>query len=309
MRRRRRRTNRSEGNAAMPVVQNLLSRFGLSRKADEPIINDGRGNLPSIRVFPGGGMPGAVWTPWAYLEQAREGYQRNTDVYACISLIATAGKQVKWWDGGGNSKSITPPELLAKQVIPAAALADPKIGAEAKAANPVPSITLLAKAGGASFIENWLSYVLLSGNGYIEIERLRGAPWAVFLDRPDRVRLPPGAKPVRGVPAEWRVYNAYGTWTDKPAADIVQSKLFNPLDDVFGMAPLTAAMLMVDTQNEGATLVKRMLQRGYAPGWIEAAKDSLWEEPQVAQLKERLKASKLAAEEIFLENATWHQMG
>jgi HK97 family phage portal protein len=299
----------------MAVVDRVLSRFGLSRKADPPappIINDGRGNLPSIRVSPGGGLPGAVWTPFLYLDQAREGYQRNTDVYACISLIATAGKQVKWWDGSGGSKSLTPPGLLAKHVLTDAALADPSIGEKAKAANPAPSITLLTRAGGASFIENWLSYLLLSGNDYIEIERLNGQPIGIFLNRPDRVTLPAGAKiPDRGrEPAFWRVFSpAGGAGREVPATSMVHSKLFNPLDDVFGMAPLTAAMLMVDTQNEGATLAKRMLQRGYAPGWIEAKENSIWEEPQIAQLKERLKASKLAAEEIFLENATWHQMG
>lgn len=294
------------------MLEKVLNRIGLRRKdaSEPPIFNDGRGNLPSIRVFPGGGMPGAVWTPWAYYDQAREGYQRNADVYACISLIATAGKQVKWWDGSGGSKSLTPRDLLAKQVIPAGALASAAIGAAAKAANPQASIALLVKAGGAAFIENWLSYLLLAGNVYIEVERLGSRePAAVFLNRPDRVSVPPGAKPVRGKPLEWQVRTAYGTTYAVPAANMVQSKLFSPLDDVFGMAPLTAAMLMVDTQNEGTSLAKRTLQRGFAPGWIEAAKDSLWEEPQVNQLKERIKSSKLQAEELFLENATWHQMG
>lgn len=296
----------------MPFLDTVLSSVGLRRKADVPILNDGRGNLPSIRVFPGGGLPSAVWTPWAYYDQAREGYQRNADVFACISLLATAGKQVKWWDGSGASKSVTPADLLAKHVLPLAALADPAIGREAKAANPQASIALLKEAGGATFIENWLSYLLLAGNAYIEIERIGGRLAGIFLNRPDRVTLPAGAKvPDCGqAPAEWRVIPpAGGIGRIVPSRDLVQSKLFNPLDDVFGMAPLTAAMLMVDTQNEGAALMKRMLQRGYSPGWIEAAKDSIWEETHVSQLKERIQASKLKGEELFLENATWHQMG
>jgi HK97 family phage portal protein len=297
----------------MPAT-NVFSRLGFFRKAgsEQPIINDGNGNRPSIRVTAGGGLPGAVWTPFQYLDQSREGYQRNPDVYACISLIATAGKQVKWWDGGSGSKSLTPPDILAKQVLPAAALADPKIGAAAKAADPRASYAMLVRAGGASFIENWLSYLLLAGNSYIEIERISGRPAGIFLDRPDRVTLPPGAKiPDAGKkPAAWKVFPpSGGSGRIVPSADMVQSKLFSPLDDVFGMAPLTAAMLLVDTQNEGVTLAKRMLQRGFAPGWIGAAKDSIWEEPQIAQLKERIKQSKQNAEEIFLENAEWHQMG
>src|SRR5262249_30716618 len=154
------------------------------------------------------------------------------------SLIATAGKQVKWWDGGSGSKSLTPADVLAKQVLPAAALADPAIGDEAKQADPRASYEMLKSAGSAgkaSFIENWLSYLLLSGNAFIEIERIGPRPSAIFLDRPDRVTLPPGAKiPDAGKsPAAWKVYPpSGGSGRIVPAADMVQSKLFSPLDDV-----------------------------------------------------------------------------
>jgi HK97 family phage portal protein len=292
----------------MPLFNSLLTRFGL--KQSPPIINDGRGNLPSIHVYRGstysGGMPGATWTGYGYLAQAEQGYKKNADVYSCISLIATAAKQVRWWDHEPGSKSQTAPELLAKAVNVDFGRA---IMESTKQLDPRPSLALLIKAGGAAFIEQWVSYILLSGNAYIEIERLGSQPWMLFLDRPDRVGLPPGAKPLRGKPETWRVYNPYGAFQDLPKEDLVQSKLFNPLNDVFGMAPLDAAMLSVDTQNEGATLLKRVLQRGFAPGWIEAREDSLWSDTQVAQLKAQLLASKQAGEELFLENAKWHPMG
>ena len=47
---------------------------------------------------------------------------------------------------------------------------------------------------------------------------------------------------------------------------MLHSKLFNPLNPILGMAPLEATMLRVDAQNEGATLMKRLLERGYTPG-------------------------------------------
>src|SRR5262245_40013306 len=200
MRRPKRRTNRSRGNA-MPVLNRVLSRLGFQRKAEVPIINDGRGNLPSIRVSVGGGLPGAVWTPFQYQDQARAGYQRNPDVYACISLIATTGKQVKWWNGEEGAKSLTPRELLAHKVLPADAFKDAAISDAAKLADPRASYALLLRAGGATFIENWLSYLLLSGNAYIEFDRVGTMLW---LDRPDRVTLPAGIRsPRRGVPDEW----------------------------------------------------------------------------------------------------------
>jgi hypothetical protein len=99
----------------MPVIDKVLGRFGLARK-ETPIINDGRGNLPSIRVTGGTGLGTASWTGHQYDKMAAAGYQYNSDVYACVSLIASAGKQVKWWDGGGASKSITAPADLCKAI-------------------------------------------------------------------------------------------------------------------------------------------------------------------------------------------------
>jgi HK97 family phage portal protein len=68
-------------------------------------------------------------------------------------------------------------------------------------------------------------------------------------------------------------------------------------------------MLHVDAQNEGAALLKRLLQSGHVPGWIEAAKDSEWADTQVAQLKERFQGSKQTMETPFLLNATYHPVG
>lgn len=308
----------------MPALDKMLSRFGLARK-ETPIINDGRGNLPSIRVTSGGGLGAATWTGRDYTGMAAAGYMLNSDVYACVSLIASAGKAVKWWDQGGNSKANTPAEDLAKAIGRGAdgllfAGDDGRRAQYLKAAtNPRASIALLAKAGGANFIETWLSYLLISGNDYIEIERkgdaIAGAPSMLYLQRPDRVtaviRAPNGQSMQMSESAlveDWSLV-AYGQRRTVAPANIVHSKLFNPADDIYGMAPLQAALLRVDAENEGLTLLKRMLQRGFAPGWIEAAKDSIWEDTQVNQLKERIKYSKVAGEELFLENAQWHQMG
>lgn len=309
----------------MPVIERVLSRLGLARKADVPIINDGAGNLPSVRVVGGTGLPSARWTGQDYGNMATAGYQLNSDVYACISLIAAAGKQVKWWDAGAHSKALTAPAELAKEIGRGAD--DLLVGGDEKArerhiklvTNPRPSIELLAKAGGESFIEAWLSYILISGNNYIEIERkgdaVTGTPSMLYLQRPDRVtavvRAPGGVALQMSesqLVEKWAI-TAYGQRRDVPQANITHSKLFNPTDDIYGMAPLQAALLRVDAENEGLTLMKRMLQRGFAPGWIEAREDSQWADTQVAQLKERIKHSKTAGEELFLENAKWHQMG
>src|SRR5262245_13389445 len=101
----------------MPVLDKALSVIGLRRKQGEvPIINDGAGNLPSVRIVGGTGLPAANWTQRGYVSMVQTGYASNTDVYSCVSLIAAAGKQVKWWDGGGASKNLTPRADLAKSI-------------------------------------------------------------------------------------------------------------------------------------------------------------------------------------------------
>src|SRR5262245_22065193 len=311
----------------MPVFDSVLSRFGLARmngagRKEQPIINDENGNRPSITVIGGSALPGTNWTQLGYLQMVNAGYKLNPDVYACVSLIAGAGKQVKWYDGGSNSKAFTPLEDLAKSIGCDPDTQIESIRSDEKArrryvkasVDPRESLRLLKEAGGAAFIEWWLSYLLLAGNNYIEIERKNSTrPTNIYLLRPDRVTawtspnynthtdLDAPHMTERELVDFWRV-NAFGQWRRVPPADMVHSKLFNPTDDIYGMAPLTAALLRVDTQNEGANLMRRVLQRGFAPGWIEARENSSWGETQLANLKERMRASKLAGEELFLEN-------
>lgn len=272
----------------MPALDRALSLFGLRRKQTDgdspPIVNDGRGNRPSITVRYAATFGQATWTERTYEYMARAGYQHNSDVYACVSLIATAGKQVKW---------------------------DTSAGSQSKA-----SIALLAKSGGPSFIEAWLSYILLSGNDYIEIGRnAAGTPIQLYLLQPDRVTAKTNVNTADAIYTRqprveaWKVRDARGMPYPVLPPDMLQSKLFNPLDAIYGMAPLEAAMLRVDAQNEGATLLKRLLQSGFAPGWIEAAEQSEWGDTQVAALRERVKSSREAGETLFLQNAKWHDIG
>lgn len=291
-------------------------------KADPPqppIINDGAGNLPSIRVtgsWGSWGMPAAFWTPRDYASQAWQGYQRNSDVYACVSLIANAAKQVKWWDGSGNTKSLLPEDVLAKScnLLLGKSLFDDRVLYKAQL-DPRKSIALLTISGGAEFIERWVSYILLSGNAYIEIDRTKRK---LYLNNPAIVNAEVNRSALHQDEAvdRWRVSNGYGQqrWLQpfrdwQRAGDLVHSKLFHPLNPVYGMAPLEAAMLRVDMQNEGQTLMKRVLQRGFVPGWIESKPDVEWNDEQVSQLRENIKRSKFAGEELFLENAIWHPMG
>src|SRR4029078_1988952 len=246
----------------MPVMEKVLSRFGLARKNGEvPIINDGRGNLPSVRIVQGFGLGTAQWTTRDYGQMAEQGYTQNSDVYACVSLIAGTAKAVRWDESGKGAES-------AK---------------------------LYADSGGSELMEQWISYLLLSGNDYLEIDRFGGETDTsgpirrVYLLGRDRVRANVAKSASKTDEAtlveSWAVTAYNQRRAAVPVQNIVHSKLFNPTDDIYGMAPLAAAMLRVDAENEGLALMKRVLQRGFSPGWIQAREDSEWADTQVNQLR------------------------
>jgi HK97 family phage portal protein len=321
----------------MPVLEKFLARFKMNGNGrapglapgEVPIINDGAGNRPSIRVTYGTGLGSASWTGRDYEARVREGYAKNSDVYSAVTLIAQAARQVRWDTEAGNRKTAeylrSARKLLGKDIVqeqkwyPSDTAYTDYLR---HAYNPMPSIDLLDRVGGAAFIEAWISSLLLFGNAYIEIERFaNGSIGFLYLDNPMRITAKENIHArheqdavelwiYRNGAGESRPLKPYRKNTFIPEkGDLLQSKLFNPLHPVYGLAPLEAAMLSVDTQNEGATLMKRILQRGYSPGWIEAGKDSIWEDQQVAALRERIRYSKAGGEELFLENAQWHPMG
>ena len=232
----------------MPV---MLDKFRsiFRRKETAPILNDGRGNLPTVTVRYGPMLPGASWTGRDYGSMVGASYAVNSDVYACVSLIAQTAKQVRW---------------------------DTSPGSTSRA-----SVALLDKAGGPTFIENWVSYILLSGNAWSEIGRnASGTPVSLYLIQPDKVTpitnvtTPNPEETRRPKVLVWRVRDVKGMPFPVAVEDMLHSKTFNPFSELIGMPPLQAAMLLVDAQNEGATLMKRMLQAGFSPGWIEAAENS-----------------------------------
>lgn len=276
------------------MIDRILKRFGYERKAaaDPPTIRDG---TPPLHVVRSTGLPAANWSANDYQGRVTRGYEINSDVYACVSLIASTASAVKWWDGTGT-------------------------GAQARRLNPLPSLRLLIRSGAGQFVSDWVTNMLLAGNDWIEIVRESddGKPSELHQINPARIGVIRNPKAIHDdeVVQEWRVHDPVSgrpprllkPWRDG-GGDVVQSKQFAPLDAVYGQSPLQAAMRRVDVSNEILALTQRVLQRGFVPGWIESKPEVEWTDEQVNRLKENIKASKYAGEELFLENAIWHPRG
>ncbi|HUL89618.1 MAG TPA: phage portal protein [Pseudolabrys sp.] len=184
------------------------------------------------------------WTPRDYSALAREGYARNAIVYRAVRLIAESVGSLSFTLYEGAVEHDTHP-LLALIRRP----------------NP--------RQDGASFLESVTSHLLLAGNAYIEVVGLSGQGDAqvreLYTLRPDRMKLVPGAD---GWPQAYD-YTVGGSTVrfdqGAPLPPILHLTFFNPLDDHYGMGPLEAAAIAVDTHNAAAAWNKALLDNAARP--------------------------------------------
>ncbi len=197
-----------------------------------------------------GGRP--RWSPRDYLVLARQGYARNAIVYRAVRLIAESIGALNFVLYEGVAERDTHPLLdLIRRPNP--------------------------RQDGASFLEAVASHLLLAGNAYVEAVALssdNGVQSAVqngtdvrelYLLRPDRMKLVPGPD---GWPQAYDYTVAGHTVRFDQGAElppIFHLTFFNPLDDHYGMGPLEAAAVAVDTHNAAAGWNKALLDNAARP--------------------------------------------
>jgi HK97 family phage portal protein len=182
----------------------------------------------------------ARWTPRDYAALTRAGYVQNAIVYRAVKLVAeNVGGQCFVVEEGGATRDAHPLlELLARP-------------------NP--------REAGARFIEAVATHLLLAGNAYVEAVSVEGTPRELYALRPDRMKLIPGAD---GWPEAYE-YTVAGRTVrfdqSAPLLPILHLTLLNPLDDHYGLAPLEAAAVAVDTHNAAAKWNKSLLDNAARP--------------------------------------------
>jgi HK97 family phage portal protein len=212
----------------------------------------------------------ARWTPRDYAALAREGYATNAIVYRAVKLVA---------------ENIGALALLVYEG--AQERDDHPLGALLAQPNP--------RQDGATFLESVATYLLLAGNSYVEAVMLDGRPRELYALRPDRLRLEPGAD---GWPEAY-TYSAAGrsvrfVQDAAPIAPILHIALLHPLDDHYGLSPLEAAAVAVDTHNAAARWNKALLDNAARPSGAlvySGPEGALLSEPQFERLKEELETT------------------
>jgi len=183
----------------------------------------------------------ARWTPRDYAALSREGYLGNAIVHRAVRLVA---------------ENVASCSFLVFE------------GAQEREAHPLG--LLLARPNprqdGAALLEALVSHLLLAGNAYVEAVALDDAVRELYALRPDRMKAVPG-------PDGWAEAYDYTAGGRSVRFDQLASRLppilhltfFHPLDDHYGLAPLEAAAVAVDTHNAASRWNKALLDNAARP--------------------------------------------
>ena len=221
----------------------------------------------ALVAFHAGGR--AVWSARDPATLAREGYGRNPVVHRAVRMVAEAAGGV--------------PLVLAE--------GDRELDGH-------PLASLLARPNGAQagagLIEALVSHLLVTGDAYLEAVSLEGEPRELHALRPDRMRLLADAD---GWPEAYE-YRAGAQTTRfdqraEPVPPILHLRLFNPLDDHFGMSPLEPAAAAVDLHNAASAWNKSLLDNAARPSGAliyKGPEGGGLSDDQVERLKEELEA-------------------
>ncbi|MBX6426723.1 MAG: phage portal protein [Variibacter sp.] len=212
----------------------------------------------------------ARWTPRDYAALAREGYAKNAIVYRAVKLVAESAAALTFLLYEGDAERNRHPllDLLARP-------------------NP--------RQDGPALFETVYTHLLLAGNAYLEAAMLGGAVRELYALRPDRMRVVPGPD---GWPAAYE-YTAGGRTVRfvqdaVPIPPVLHIALVHPLDDHYGLAPLEAAAVALDTHNAASKWNKALLDNAARPSGalIYAGPDgALLSDAQFERLKRELEAS------------------
>jgi HK97 family phage portal protein len=231
-----------------------------------------------VLAFESGGR--ARWTPKDFAALAREGYLSNAIVHRAVRLIAENAAACSFlvFDGAQEREAHPLAQLLTRP-------------------NP--------RQDGGVFFETLYAHLLLAGNAYVEAVTLdtqvrqhevrQHEVRELYALRPDRMKVVPGSDGW----AEAYDYSVGGRSVrfDQQASGvppILHLTFFHPLDDHYGLAPIDAAAIALDTHNASSKWNKALLDNAARPSGAlvyAGPEGSVLSEPQFDRLKRELEGN------------------
>lgn len=237
--------------------------------------------------LPGFVGAGAPWEQWSHDRAVKEGFKKSHWVYASVRQIAQAAASVPWVavDNGGED---LPDHPLTKLL-----------------ARPNEETT------GSTFVQELTGYLYLGGNALIpKVRNSRQVKelWALS---------PEGFKPI---PSPDRMHGSVlryekGTGKDKVLLrpkDTIHVKFPDPADPTWGMAPLMAAAMSVDTDVDAVSWNRSSLRNRAVTDGVLSTDQALSEEQYERlsrQMKDQHQGPSNARKAYLLEaGLSWQQM-
>lgn len=218
------------------------------------------------------GFGGGGWTQYNYPAFAVEGYSKNVIVNHCINTIADSVADLPYIVKINNTDvtdSVNPITQLLKRP------------------NPLQSYK--------EFIRYVIAYKMIAGNSYIRSISMGAGKSRVFrLEslRPDWMTITPNSFQE---PLEY-IYTVAGASYSYPVdqatylSEILQLKIFNPINNIYGLSPIQVAMLNVDQHNQANLWNFNLLRNQAKPsGLISVKAESPLNKTQRTQIEERLR--------------------
>ena len=228
-----------------------------------------------------------VWTPKNYAALAAAGFGGNPIGYRCVRMIAEAAASVPWLAYEGDREAVGHPLL--------------KLLSRPNGGQP-----------GREFFEMLYGFLLVAGNAYVEKVDVDGSPRELYALRPDRMKAIASAS---GWPEAYE-YSVNGQSVRFDKGAVLHVKLFNPLNDHYGLSPFEAAQRSIDTHNAAAAWNKAMLDNSARPSGalVYASGDGRLTNEQFERLKTELESSYQgsgnAGRPMVLEGGLdWKEMG
>lgn len=199
-----------------------------------------------------------------------QGFHRNAIVYRCVRLVSEAAASLVWTLMKDNREVSGHP-------------------LEALLARPNP------RESGAGFLEAVYGHLLLSGNVFCEVVAPGNVPLELHVLRPDRVRIVQGAD---GWPEAYD-YQVGTRLTRYPVAQagpspVLHLRLFDPLDELNGYAPLGAAQVALEMHEAASRWNKALLDNSARPSGAlvySTSENGNLSDQQFDRLKEELEST------------------
>tara|TARA_Y100000114_G_scaffold155622_1_gene180276 strand:+ start:1216 stop:3573 length:2358 start_codon:yes stop_codon:yes gene_type:complete len=236
----------------------------------------------------------------SYIDFAQEGYTENAVVYKCVNEIANGASSVDFKLFDENIQIDNHPilNLLNRP-------------------NPLQA--------GNEFFQSLYSFLLLSGNSYVlRTGPENGEPKELHLLRPDRVKIEPSNTTIPKsymYELKGQVVKKYDVDPETGASEIKHFRLWNPLDDYYGLSPIKASSADIDQHNYSAKHNVNLLMNGARPSGaiVFKPKDEVGQSVQLTESQRQQLLSDLELRFAGTDNAgramllegdfDWKEMG